>query len=139
VLYGRTADEMLETRWPSLASCLRSLPAALACDRDDLRDAVAVPVDQLLIAARAEPDNDQRVSITAAGEGRAPMAGRYGLATRAAGHPTILPLTTPPQGGRADEAGSQKEIHHRDGFGAPDALRRGRLSYQRRIRRLSQQ
>jgi hypothetical protein len=54
-------------------------------------------VDQRLIAARADLDSDQRVSITAPGEGRAPMAGQYGLATRGGGHPTILPLTTPPK------------------------------------------
>jgi hypothetical protein len=44
-----------------------SLTVALACDRDDLRDAVDVLGDRRLIVCSDEQDGDERLSITAAG------------------------------------------------------------------------
>ena len=46
---------------------LDSLTVALACDRDDLRDAVDVLADRRLIVCSDEQDDDERLSITAAG------------------------------------------------------------------------
>jgi hypothetical protein len=47
-----------------------SLTIALACDRDDLRDAIRTLGDQRLILAAAEQDDDVRISITGAGAAR---------------------------------------------------------------------
>jgi hypothetical protein len=44
-----------------------SLTVALACDRDDLRDAVHVLGDRRLIVCTDEQDGDERLSVTAAG------------------------------------------------------------------------
>ncbi len=47
-----------------------SLVGALACDRDDLRDAVHALRDQQLLVCRSEQDDDERISITTAGASR---------------------------------------------------------------------
>ena len=47
-----------------------SLTVALACDRHELRDAVHALGDQRLILSTAEQDDDERISITAAGAAR---------------------------------------------------------------------
>jgi hypothetical protein len=49
---------------------VESLTLALACDHDDLCDAVQALGDQGLILAATEPDDDMRISITAAGATR---------------------------------------------------------------------
>jgi len=61
-----------------------SLAVALACDRDDLRDAVRVLADQQLVSRQVE-DGEQRISITTVGltavrrwlEQIAPLFGRW--------------------------------------------------------------
>jgi hypothetical protein len=43
------------------------LAAALACDRDDLRDAIHFLTDEQLVSCQEEQDGDQTISITTAG------------------------------------------------------------------------
>ena len=62
-----------------------SLRVTLACDHDDLHDAVRILTDQRLVNCYAEQDADQRISITTAGMGAveswlnqsAPLFGRW--------------------------------------------------------------
>jgi Clp amino terminal domain, pathogenicity island component len=50
-----------------LGELFESLAVALACDRDDLRDAVRVLAGERLVDCQDEQDGDQRISITNAG------------------------------------------------------------------------
>ncbi len=72
-----------------------SLVVALACDRDDLRDALDVLTDQQLLVCRPEQDDDERISITPSGAGQVhqwlPAQSHYSGSGR---HRTQL-LTTP--------------------------------------------
>jgi hypothetical protein len=78
---------------------------ALACDRNDLHDAVRTLTKHELVNCQEEPDRDQRISITTAGFIAVPRWLDQALLSSADGLRIIQPPTTPRDDSRGARSG----------------------------------